>query len=293
MASSISNPFTNLGDEDCIHPEDFSYAEAQPSHITSRKQKFLSVQPSFNSAGRSLTDHRKSHSNIDDDKAASEWETVAPDDEFYEPNENSTRPIKRRRNFELVFHAQDIIGATNGTAVTQARNTIIGPPDISLPKLSSGRHRAQPAAHHSLHSSSSFYSNFDGDDGDTEEQLIDLDDCIVDRTNSQRRRATVGTDQTPNTELHELQAELMLGRSCSKASSSTNGDPFRYDRGMYSTFLQPAAERDVSSALHRAGTSHNSTIEAHHPFKVDQVDASMRNPIGNSSFYNPAAIRST
>lgn len=252
------------------------------------KQRFvlghLSLPPE--DMGRILTGRRVSHSTLGDDKAASEWETVAPTQEQNGYEGIDCKMLRRKRSLELVFHAHDNLNAAPvcGYPVPR-RNTILGPPDISLPKLPSVASCEHITTYPSFYSSSSFYSDIDGDEEITEEHLQDPEACAPGRSSSRRRPATMGLGRN-------LRGDLLIGRRASKTSSSTSGDPFKYD-GVYPTFLQPETEFEVSSALHRAGISHSSTLDMIGPPKVEHIGLDDINPSTRSSFYSPAAIRST
>lgn len=63
-------------------------------------------------------------------------------------------------------------------------------------------------------------------------------------------------------------------------TTDSDEDPFKYDRGSYTVFLQPAREREVSEALHRvSGASTPRTNESNH-----NGDASTtRGPVGSAA----------
>lgn len=260
-----------------------------PLYSSKRKQKFLSALPSLESTQtiRDFTGFRRSTSALDDDGAASEWETIAPANELASQINLADSLAKHRaRNVELVFHAQDILpGSSSNVSLGGRRNTIAGLLDHPAQRLPVDKSHLNLPTHQSFCSSSSFYSDTQGyDDRFIGSRLSETSVLGPTRTGSRRRPATLGVD-------HNLAIELGAWR-CSKASSSTCGDPFKYDGATYSAFLQPAAERDVSSALHRVGASLDS-VQTTHPFQTDHTSSLKQNRIENASFYNSEAIRST
>lgn len=262
----------------------------RPLYSLKRKQGFLSGLPSLESTirMRNLNHVRRSASAIDDDGGASEWETIAPANELASRNnlvDSHTTP--RARDFELVFHAQDILSASKSSnTISSRRNTIPGLLHVPGQRLPYDQSHLNLPTQESFCTSSSFYSDDHGfDDGFLASVLPEQYGFGPARSGSRRRPATLGMDQNISIELG--------GWRCSKASSSTCGDPFQYDGATYSAFLQPAAEREVSSALRRFGDC-GSSIEITHPFQTDHPSSLRRNRLRNDgSFYNSEAIRST
>ena len=282
-ASSIrTNPFIRRDAE--LRELGVSDLQKIPSDNT---DKFVRPHLSLprNNLGRSLTSPGDSYSN--DDNAASEWETIAPAEEMEENTkreEASGKAPKRKRTFSPVFLAHQALNNSLSTSSSGLkRNTILGPPDISLPKLPSGALRPPLPGYSSFPSSSSCYIDIDEHGVVAEQQLLDPEGWGLGRCISQRRPTTLGGE-----------GNLQIpARSTSKASSSTRSDPFVYDGGPYSAFLQPAAEREVSSALARAGLSHTSSLGIAHRVARCEVGVAVSNDRGPAAFYDQAAIRST
>jgi hypothetical protein len=277
-----SNPFEAPGNLQGNHQGQPVHGNATSHEHGTQRQKFQSTLPSVlsTSLGRSLTEFRKSASQLEDDKACSEWETIAPGDELAERAVDSSEG-EHVRTLELVFHAQEILpSARSNNSLGLRRNTILGPVDTSSQRLPWGRSKQNfSAAEQSFCSSSSFYSDLEGG-GDFFESEADLG-----HGENRRRPATLHIGRN-------TLVEPTMWRRFSKASSSTSGDPFKYDAATYSAFLQPAAEREVSSALHRIGVSDES-IHTTRPLQADQAISLKNQLAGHSSFYNSEAIRST
>lgn len=279
-ATFNSNPFEAPSNVQENHQGQLPHDNIIPHDSGNRRQKFKSALPSVASTclTRNLTEFRKSASQLEDDKACSEWETIAPGDELAEQAAIFSEG-KHVRNLELVFHAHDILRSSqSNSSIGLRRNTTSGPVDTSSQGLPWGRSKQILPAEQSFCSSSSFYSDTEGD-GD----LFESEGLAPGE--SRRRPATFAMDRS-------LPAEPIMWRRCSKASSSTSGDPFKYDAAMYSAFLQPAAEREVSSALRHVGVSDNS-IHTIRPFQADNLTSLKNKTAGDSSFYNSEAIRST
>ncbi|KAF7560921.1 hypothetical protein G7046_g3224 [Stylonectria norvegica] len=268
VASSKSNPFTASEDGDEIQLEDFSCIRAPISEEGSSFPKnFVSEHPSrpfFDFIGRPPT--RKRSASLDDDKAISEWETVAPDDEFEEVAENPSRQVRRQRNFELVFHAQDILETSrNRNQIRPGRNTILLPPRSAMSTFPT-KPTTFNAPRLSFQSSSSLYSDLTDRDATRDEGLLHLDDGGLE-TDNQLRRPPLGRNR---------HSEFIA--RCSRASSSTSGDPFKYDGDLYSGFLQPLAERDISDALHHIVASNQSKESTAHTTDTEDPQPPSQQP---------------
>lgn len=285
-ASSIrTNPFIKRDAE----LKELRNAKQQKNQSSNNDGRFVRPRLSLprKEMGRSLTDSHKTCSNFDDN-AASDWETIAPAEELQELHANddlNNERFKRKRHLDPVFHAQKIFNTSLSTSASGLRrNTVLGPPDISLPKLPGGTPRAQLPGGPSFPSSSSFYTEVDGQDTVAEQQLLDPEAWGFGSSAGQQQLATFGG---------EAQFENIPVRSISKASSSTRSDPFLYDGGLYSAFLNPTAEREVSNALARAGVSYTSTLNAPRPVNPDEIGLAVSHDLNNTTFYNQAAVRST
>ncbi|CAM1504102.1 Fc.00g016930.m01.CDS01 [Cosmosporella sp. VM-42] len=281
-SSSKSNPFTGPEDGEEIQLEDFSYIHSHiPRNESPTQKTFVKEHPSLppvSCAGEGTS--RQRCVSLDEDRAVSEWETVAPDEEFEECNELPPRQLRRQRNFELVFHAQDILDPSRKLNLAKLeRNTILLPPH-ALPDLRKNRRAAFATTAESFHSASSLYSDLD------KPHAIDG----VNLLESNKNPEGVGQhDQHPvETDRHSELIALY-----SRASSSTSGDPFKYDGDIYSGFLQPSAERDVSDALHHAGSSGHSTERPAQSTDMEDPRTKTKRSPDAVSFYNAEAIRST
>ena len=223
--------------------------------------------------------------NLDDHRSTLDWETIAPTDELGELPAQGRDRLSSRRNFALVLHAQDILNSSNASSTTTPRrNTILGPPEVSLPKLPSGRLRGGITSSSSFISSSSFYSD-SGCGDELADRAIEPDIWTSPQHFPRHPAMAMRMDMhVPG----QASAERV-----SKTSSSENGDPFRYDAGPYTAFLQPAAERNVSDALHRV------ELSAPESFKRTRLQTTT-NPVLEEAqtcerpyFYHSAAIPST
>lgn len=291
LACATSSPFEDPCNAERNQQGQLTHANSdRPPPTAGRKHKFLSALPSFSSAcvPRNLTEFRKTTSLLEDDRAMSEWETIAPGDEHNDrdslmnPTELGSPP-----NFELLFHAQDILHSSSSHgSLGLRRNTIPGP--LNLPqrqRLPAGKSRLNLPTQQSFCSSSSFYSDAEAADELCDVELPQWNGPSLNQVLGRKRPATLGLER-------DGLAEPTNWTRFSKASSSTGGDPFKYDAVAYSAFLQPAAEREVSSALRRIGVSDNS-MRTTHPFPTDHIDSQEKKPNSSSSFYHPEAIRST
>lgn len=289
--SPPSNPFASLDDADAIQLDDFVPIHISASGLRAGSPKFVSQHPShpLRDMRRDLTGQTLG-TKLDYDAAVSEWETVAPDEEFQECLSIPLGHTKLRKDVDVLFHAQDILHPSRPNApITQRRNTILVPPNFSLPKLPSDASQIACARNKnkdkSFYSSSSVYSNVDGDGWIDEEQLLGLNWTDPWRTASGRRRVAPGAGRNNTGE---------LVTTCSKTSSSASVDRFRYDGDGYSIFLQSTAERDISQALHNAGVSMDSGATAAQPNGREFGGNWMNNKLNlHHAFYNHAALQST
>lgn len=276
--AATTNPFAASDDEDEFPLEEFCRHDAlKPRSIAG----FVSEHPSRN-LKRSDSDralHLPSVQHVED-KAVSEWETVAADEEFEIPAEpipmlkiqptSSEASLRAPRIFSYPSHHEPSV---------QRPNTLLVRPTESLDYL-----RCNAATKEPLRLSSSIYSHV-GKDECIDEELADHFDCRgLERTPSRMRPATLGLDRN-------MSGELV--RSHSKASSSLSVDRFKYDRGLYPIFLQPPAERQINKALHRAGMSADSGTVIAQSLKRVKLDPYGGNAIHDAAFYNSAAIHST
>ncbi|KAF5610279.1 uncharacterized protein FSUBG_3195 [Fusarium subglutinans] len=217
--SCHSDPFATSGIEvgDGVQLRDFS----SPGPVMSRCMSpdptgFVAERPSrLNNEDNGLT-VPKINEPSSDDHAPSEWETVAGEDAFESHAESSTRPLKRRGNFNFENKQQSQSRPNQNLWVPQTHNfELVSPDDPSVRNVP----RSAPRLH-SFHSASSFYSE--------SPRNKDPDTCVpCDPEN-----------YTPNNHAHNA-----LGRY-SRASSDSDEDPFKYDTDAYSGFLRSSAERE-------------------------------------------------
>ncbi|KAK7430213.1 hypothetical protein QQZ08_003188 [Neonectria magnoliae] len=235
--SSRSDPFesSEIGDE--IQLEDFSYIKAHiPRGGSPQPLQLVSEYPSrsVNSLEHPATGRKRSAS-LDEDKQASEWETVVPDDEYGDSPRIPPHQLRRRKNFELVFHAEDIFEPGSNqrkNAIKPERHTMLAPPR-ALPMPPAKRPSRFPARLHSFHSTSSLYSDWD-----------DIEDIPEQGLPAVKETMEVEAQKKQPGQLLLVNFRPEIVRSLSKTSSSTNGDPFKYDGDLYSGFLQSSAEKE-------------------------------------------------
>ncbi|KAK7397916.1 hypothetical protein QQX98_012719 [Neonectria punicea] len=284
--SSRSDPFgsSEIGDE--IQLEDFSYIKAHiPRGGSPQPLQLVSEYPSqsANSLEHPATGRKRSAS-LDEDKQASEWETVVPDDEYGDSPHIPPHQLRRRKNFELVFHAEDIFEPGSNqrkNAIKPERHTMLAPPR-ALPMPPAKRPPRFPARLHSFHSTSSLYSDWD-DIEDTPEQGLP---AVQETLEVEAQKKQPG-------QLLLVNSRPEIVRSLSKTSSSTNGDPFKYDGDLYSGFLQSSAEKEVSNALYHVGESSQTNQSLPRPAQAENLESNLKRGPDVASFYNAAAIRST
>ncbi|EWZ51624.1 hypothetical protein FOZG_01648 [Fusarium oxysporum Fo47] len=268
--SCHSDPFAKSGIEveDGVQLRDFS----SPGPVMSRcmspdPTRFVAERPSrLNNADTGLT-VPKINGPSSDDHAASEWETVAGEDAFESHAESSTRPLKRRGNFDFGNKQQNQSQPNQNLWVPQRHNfELVAPRDPSLQPSVRNVPRSAPRLH-SFHSASSFYSE--------SPRNQDPDTCVP---------------CDPENYSQDDYAQNALGMY-SRASSDSDEDPFKYDTDAYSGFLRSSAEREVSNALHQAGLAVSSKETLPRSADGSFPTASQRvAPV--ASFYNAAAIRS-
>lgn len=235
-------------------------------------------RPIFHDSDKTKT--RQRSASLDEDKAVSEWETVAPDEEFEEGLHIPPRQLRHRKNFELVFHAQDILESSRrANTFRPGRNTILLPPRISPNLVSNPKASAFIERNHSFESVSSAYSDID-------KGLTVNGEALVPKS------ALGGSGQHNGNGLRR-DCNNDFVATCSRASSSTSGDPFKYDGDIYSGFLHPSAERDISDALHHAGVSSHTLGPSVQSIEMKDPRRMPNKGRGVPSFYDAEAIRST
>ncbi|KAF5556541.1 hypothetical protein FPHYL_7926 [Fusarium phyllophilum] len=217
--SCHSDPFATSGIEveDGVQLRDFS----SPGPVMSRcmspdPARFVAERPSRlnnEDAGLAVPNINEP---LSDDHAHSEWETVAGEDAFESHAESSTRPLKRRGNFNFENKQQSQSQPNQNLWVPQTHNfELVSPGDPSVRNVP----RSAPRLH-SFHSASSFYSE--------SPRNKDPDTCAP---------------CDPENYAQNKHAHNALGRY-SRASSDSDEDPFKYDTDAYSGFLRSSAERE-------------------------------------------------
>ncbi|KAF4967793.1 hypothetical protein FZEAL_10485 [Fusarium zealandicum] len=281
-ASSVSchsDPFVGSDLKDDVQLQDFSYTKPHDPKAGSAPHEFVAERPSRlpNDADTGLTSLKRSGS-LAEDRAASEWETIAPDDEFEQLPHLPSRPLRRQGNFNFVLDAEDSLSPSQDTWAQQTRNFELVPRHNPLPKPSVRLVPVSSPGLRSFPSSSSLYSDLDKN-GD----LVGRQGSTPDEVTYRKARPA---GIAPESHLsHETLKRF------SKASTSTDDDPFKYDGDMYSGFLRSSAERDVGDALHHAGAS--TQLKGGVPRSaVNSVHGDPQKSPNIASFYNAAAIRS-
>lgn len=197
----------------------------------------------------------------------SEWETVAAEEELNEYPELPVRQLRRRKNFEFVNHARYRHDLPEEARTAEQENSILLL-HTTVRDIPIARPVTRVTNTQSFDSVSSLYSDID-------------------------ERDTLDTDGNYDQKILAKSGQSELGTTCSRASSSTSGDPFKYDREIYSGFLQPSAERDVSDALHHIGTSSYTKESMVQITEIKHPGIGERRAPAIASFYDADAIRST
>ncbi|KAF4418458.1 hypothetical protein FACUT_11817 [Fusarium acutatum] len=216
--SCHSDPFATSGIEveDGVQLRDFSPPGPAMSRCMSPDPtRFVSERPSrLNNEDAGLA-VPKINEPSSDEHAHSEWETVAGEDAFESHAESSTRPLKRRGNFNFENKQQSQSQPNQNLWVPQTHNfELVSPDDPSVRNVP----RSSPRLH-SFHSASSLYSE--------SSRNKDPDTCAP---------------CDPENYAQKNHAHNALGMY-SRASSDSDEDPFKYDTDAYSGFLRSSAER--------------------------------------------------
>lgn len=212
------------------------------------------------------------------EKAASEWETVHDEDDIEYKSTYTRGAVRPTKMFEIVLGNRPRLSRPG----LNRRNTILGPPDISLPQLPDRGLRKEIGRQYSFASSSSIYS--DCDQGWIEEEVLLRLGLDIPMHLSSRTR--------PSTGVFERLRCGELVPNCSKTSSSASIDRFKYDAGVYSTFLHPTVERRVSHGPYRHEPSRDSQDILSEPLAPERPLVLGDSGRQYASFYNAAALRS-
>ncbi|KAI9171785.1 hypothetical protein HJFPF1_01276 [Paramyrothecium foliicola] len=245
-AVPLTTPLAEDGDG--LELEDFSYihphAGCSPDRSIRNRRQFGLLD---DGAVENFLVEAKSRPRSEYEKAASDWETVRDDDDFSNPQSYASRVKRRGKAFEIVFETRPNIQASRSRRPgLPRRNTILGPPDVSLPRLPDSAPYKWMNRQYSIASSSSFYSDSDHAEWLDENVLLRLGMEGSMRLNNDMRQTTSAVDRL-------RQGDAIV--SCSKTSSSASADRFKYDGGAYSAFLKPSAETEISRAINRLGDS--------------------------------------
>ncbi|KAJ6442996.1 putative ankyrin repeat domain protein [Purpureocillium lavendulum] len=211
------------------------------------------------------------------DKATSDWETVAADEDV------GRRSYPRRMNpEENIFEVQDLIG--HGYRLEgQPKRSTTAPKPADFSPATAAKHGFSAAD--TGEPSDIRYSNFVNESPD-----IWTDANSVENFASDGPQTAFGQKQA-NIAAPDGQGPNGLVASNSITSSSLTVDRFKFDYGQYSVFLRPGAEREVSRALREAGFSDDlSLVASQASANVDDDDQA---PVADQQFYDPSAIQST
>ncbi|KAJ4260383.1 hypothetical protein NW757_002334 [Fusarium falciforme] len=268
-----SDPFTSSNLDEDVQTKDYSYVKSRtPKSETPRPRGFIndhaSRTPSSNVKAKmacfespnSFGDDRDDRG---DERAASEWETVAADDEFApypevttkaqrrqgKSNFTSTTPSKTSKTDAIVHPHIMSWGQPAEASNPVSRRDPVRQPSVRPEQASSPRLRT-------FHSSSSLYSELDKKERKGHKQALHSDGAEPDTTYCEGERAEdvlQDEDDLPVQDgLRVPQNQDTLKRA-SAITTSSHGDPFHYDGDRYSDFLRSSIERDVSDALHHTG----------------------------------------
>ncbi|KAM0440877.1 hypothetical protein ACHAPT_000179 [Fusarium lateritium] len=235
-----SDPFgsSKLGD---FETRDFSYVKPRTpqSETPTRPRGFVTEHPSSplsNGHGVNLA-YPEGANSLGDDRAASEWETVAADDEF-EPYPEVTTKAQRRQGKSKFATKTDAIRhpyILNWAPRKQTSEPVSRRDPVRLSPV-------QPAGEPSprlrtFHSSSSLYSELDNKENNGHVQALHSDGAEPDTTYCDGERAEDVLQGNHGQDQDAL-------KRASAVTSSSFGDPFHYDGERYSDFLRSSAERD-------------------------------------------------
>ncbi|EEU48048.1 uncharacterized protein NECHADRAFT_75219 [Fusarium vanettenii 77-13-4] len=265
-----SDPFASSNLEEDVQTKDYSYVKSRtPKSETPRPRGFVNDQgsrtPSSNVKAKmacfespnSFGDDRDDRG---DDRAASEWETVAADDEFAPYPEVTTKAQRRqgKSNFasatpskssktDAIVHPHIMSwGQPAESSNPVSRRDPVRQPSVRPEQASSPRLRT-------FQSSSSLYSELDKKERKGHKQALHSDGAEPDTTYCEGERAEdvlQDEDDLPIPEGLRVQNPDTLKRA-SAITSSSQGDPFHYDGDRYSDFLRSSVERDVKVPVGR------------------------------------------
>ena len=243
----------------------------------------------------------------EDGHATSDWETVIGT----EDNEEKVKTLRCALFFvddgQNSRKAQEAATPVAQAGKSQLRNaTIPEAPAFSPSKRRIKSPRPLLDPRDSLLSASSIYTEIDLNDDANAKPGSQNDTQANIHGSTHQDKSEQNTEDTQKDPKHESWPSVTTEKPAAKQpvvatagsskfpqspfeSSSSDGDPFKYDRDIYPTFLHPAAERNVSEALHYVASSQNTTT-FRHPFKQQPTG---QHQLATPSFYDPDAVQST
>ena len=249
--------FSGFGEVRSFQLEDFSNGQIRSPRPHCPPRQFVSAHPSklrLNTDG-TLAQPR-SFRQFDHDGGASEWETVPDEDLRTNAAKALVRDAPRCKEIALVFHAEDILDAKNTKSIYKKTATLAA---------GHGRAKTELAKAESFYSSSSIYTDTGTTSSIDEARLLELD----------HPHRYQGHNPVPCTASgQDVKFRGEMPTRCSKTSSSSSADPFKYDCDEYSAFLQPSTDKDVNRIANPLAGAPDKKI------------------VQNSSFYNHDALRS-
>lgn len=214
---------------------------------------------------------QSSHGDVDEDKAASDWETVAADDGF-----DHCQDLDAATDHQSGFQVQSVFGhAHPSTVPSQPRPATPGPRVLDRQERAEEAQQAVAESQPLFSKHSSLVNQ--SDSGSRLGSLLGCDGAQL--APSRKRAVTMILDRNASSE---------LVASGSVASSSLTGDRFRYDCGEYSIFLRAADEAEVGRVV-EAGMKRAAGLLAETP----HGEAGDAMAVNNTAFYDHDAIRST
>lgn len=286
--SGLQNPFSDPVNQDSIQLQDVPGLVSQQetanfvSEHPSRYPKHATQQTSPDQSRMPVVQEVE-------DNPASEWETVAGEDEL-KPLKMPNQFVPRRyRSIELILQSQSVVKPPQRSGpLTHRRNTALLPQTTSRNLANSAQRVSTLLKDDSTWSASSVYAD---EDKERATWFYDENENF-NSTCRKNNNFDIGWRRPAAME----NARHVLGElaaSGSKASSNASADPFRYDDVSYSPFLRPSAEKDVSRALYNAATTSDSDSAVRGYRQKYHSEAATTRTFHPGSFYDPIAIQST
>ena len=217
-----------------------------------------------------------------DIETASEWETIAADDDLGALIKPQGRAVRHIRNKTSIIRYPDKLSYQASVPLSVRRNTDVLPKTFVHKSIAEAAHRNRLTLDDSLRSLTHTHTP---NTNNVDVRVFDPDGRPSNpalNAMKKRRAATLG-----------FESSAVPLPSFSNTSSNVSTDPFEYDGAEYSMFLKEFAEKEVSQALYHVDSS---TRAASTPgwsrFPVNQT--SQISPAYEPGvFYNPTAIQST